>query len=87
MRHALQLDIDNAPVEQALMAQIEADPELQAMISEMFFEQHFTDAAVRALDKTADPDVVFGSSQQTANYNLITRSGCRSINLSRDLGL
>jgi hypothetical protein len=31
------------------MAQIKADPELQAMISEMFFEQHFTDTAVRPL--------------------------------------
>ena len=43
----LQLDIDNAPVEQALMNQIADDPSLQGMISEMFFEQHFNDAAVR----------------------------------------
>ena len=42
-----QLDIDNAPVEQALMKQIEDDPALQGMISEMFFEQHFTDKTVR----------------------------------------
>ena len=48
-RHAaLQLDIDNGPVEQALMEQIGDDPELQGLISEMFFEQHFDDAAVRA---------------------------------------
>ena len=28
------------------MKQMEQDPALQAMISEMFFEQHFTDATV-----------------------------------------
>ena len=43
-----QLDIDNAAVEQALMKQIDADAALQAMISEIFFEQHFTDRTVRA---------------------------------------
>jgi len=46
-RNASQLDIDNAPVEQALMKQIADDPALQGMISEMFFEQHFNDASVR----------------------------------------
>ena len=31
------------------MAQIVDDPELQSMISEMFFEQHFLDTTVRIL--------------------------------------
>ena len=44
---AMQLDIDNWQVEQALMDQIRAETALQAMISEMFFEQHFTNPAVR----------------------------------------
>ena len=38
-----QLDLDVFDTEQSLMEQIEGDAALMAMISEMFFEQHYND--------------------------------------------
>ena len=40
----VKLDIDNGPLESAIMAEITADPELRHCISEMFYEQHYDHA-------------------------------------------
>ena len=40
----VKLDIDNGPLESAIMAEIGADPELRHCISEMFYEQHYNHA-------------------------------------------
>ena len=40
------------------MAQIVEDSELQSMISEMFFEQHFTDSTVVCDSCLAQPDTL-----------------------------
>ncbi|KAG5183373.1 hypothetical protein JKP88DRAFT_257624 [Tribonema minus] len=36
----VKLDIDNSPIELEFMQQLQADPELQVLIDEMFFEHH-----------------------------------------------
>ena len=40
----VKLDIDNGPLESAIMAEIAADPELRHCISEMFYEQPYDHA-------------------------------------------
>ena len=37
----VKLDIDNGPLENAIMAEIAVDPELRNCISEIFYEQHY----------------------------------------------
>ncbi len=49
----LQLDLDQFDTEQSLMEQIEGDAALMAMISEMFFEQHYNDFDVRFFSPSA----------------------------------
>ena len=39
---AVKLDIDNGPMEMAIMNAISGDTDLQRCISEIFFEQHYT---------------------------------------------
>ena len=45
----VKLDIDNAPLETAIMAEIGADPELHHCINEMFYEQHYDHAGAELL--------------------------------------
>ena len=40
----VKLDIDNGPLESAIMAEIGSDPGLRHCISEMFYEQHYNHA-------------------------------------------
>ena len=40
----LKLDIDNVDLEQALLSQLLADPELQGLIDEMYYEWNPTEA-------------------------------------------
>lgn len=39
---AIKLDVDNSPVELAFMNEVKRDPELRALIGELFFEQHYS---------------------------------------------
>lgn len=40
-RQVIKLDVDNSPVELAFMEAIRGDTQLQGLIAEMFFEQHY----------------------------------------------
>lgn len=45
----IKLDIDNGPLETAIMAEIAADPGLRHCIAEMFYEQHYDHAGAEAI--------------------------------------
>lgn len=44
-RQVFKLDIDDSPVELEIMAQVEEDPKLFGMISELMFEMHVSGRA------------------------------------------
>ena len=46
----VKLDIDNGPLESAIMAEIAADPRLRHCISEMYYEQHYDHAGTKPLN-------------------------------------
>ena len=45
----IKLDIDNGPLETAIMEEIGADRELRSCISEIFYEQHYDHAGTSLL--------------------------------------
>ena len=79
---AVKLDIDNGPMEMAIMDAISGDTDLRGCISEMFFEQHYSHPGEAARDFRPLVHHVYYASphgMQTAGTSLMYKTSSRVI--------
>ncbi len=69
---ALKLDIDTAALENAIMAEIEADPDLMSAIGEMFYEMHYDH---KEMEQSFHMDNGFKLQDVTATFGRLRAKG------------
>ena len=70
---AVKLDIDNGPLETAIMAEIAADPGLRHCISEMFYEQHYNHAGPTSIH------ILCAAKSRATSYSLIKQMHIKAV--------